>query len=157
MISVHDILIVCLVGLAFGLSKQPKQTAVGVCVMSLLLVVSGDFFLSGVDFYWAAFGIELIAGYVLWGLSYDVHRVQDRMYYRALSGFMACSCLITGLYIYDVGVYASHPLYAVTSQRVGLAHAIFMVIFSDTAIHTGIYRKGMGIIDSIFASDRNHA
>ena len=157
MISVHDILIVCIVGLAFSLSKQPKRQAVAVCIIALLLVVASDYFLSGVTFYWAAFGIELSAGYILWGLAHDVAKQQDRMYYRALSGFMACSCLITGLYIYDIGVYASHPLYAETSQRVGLSHAIFMVIFSDTAIHTGIYNKGVALANSLFARDRTRA
>jgi hypothetical protein len=156
-ISVYDILLVCIVGLAFTLSKQPKKTAVGVCIAALLLVVASDYLLSGVTFYWAALGIELSAGYILWGLSHDVPKQQDRMYYRALSAFMACSCLITGLYIYDVGVYASHPLYAATSQRVGLVHAIFMVIFSDTAIHTGVYRKGVDFFDSLFTRDRSRA
>lgn len=148
MISDHDLIMVCLVGLAFTLSKQPKKMAVGLCVAALILIVAGDYFLTGVTFYWLAFGVELSTAYILWGLSHDIRARHDRMYYRALSAFLACSCVVTGLYIYDVGAYSAHPYYAATSSYLGLFHALFMVGFSDTFIQSGVVRKGVALIDS---------
>lgn len=156
MISAHDIILLCLVGLALTLSKQPKRLAVGVCATALFVIVALDYFLSGVDFYWMALCVEAVCGLILWGAANDLRQYDNRMYYRALSSFFVCSCIVTGFYIYDVWIYADHSLYAATSRSVGVLHAVFMVGFSDTVINSGLYSKGVAFIDDLLTGNRHH-
>ena len=157
MISPHDIILVCFVGLAFTLSKQPKRMAVGVCVAALLMIIGADYFMSGVDFYWLALCIEAGAGLILWCSANELRGYEDRMYYIALASFFVCSCVVTGFYIYDVWLYAEHALYLTTSQWIGIIHAVFMVGFSDAVIDSGVYRKGVDFIDHLTSGGRHHS
>lgn len=112
-----------------------------VCLGALGAIIGLDYFLAGVQFYWAALFFELAAAYYLVVTANHQRSLEDRMYYRALSAFMWLSCIVTGLYIYDIGPYESFALYGATSRAIGIIHAIFMLVFTDGITDSKLFVK----------------
>ena len=131
MITPFDIILFCLIGLALGISKQPKKNAILACIGILVLIWGYNIILMGEQLFWAIAATEVIGGYLLWWITSRLPVYQDRVFYRAMASFLWGSCMITGLYLYDVGLWASYDLYVATSHAIAIAHTAFMLLFAD--------------------------
>ena len=141
MIALFDVVLFLLVATAFTLSKVPKKTAIGACMVLLALCWLYNIVLPGSLLYWYLALTDVAVGALLTFEACRLHKFTDRMYYLAMASFLTASAAINTAYLCDIGAYSSYPLYVDTSEKIGLIHALFMLGFSDGLIDSRISTK----------------
>jgi len=156
--NTFDIILWCAVGLAWRLSKRPKKEAVLACFVCLSMIAGYNLYepLTGVAPYWLQLLTELTFAVMLFSYCTKMKKFHDKMYYLALSTFLLTSSFITGFYIIDLGPYESYALYAGTSRALGITHVLFMLVFSDGIINSGIFSKMLGWFDNVTVWGRSN-
>lgn len=132
--NIFDIVIPLGILLAMLFSSMPKKAAMAVCLYASLAMIIIDLKApeSGLSlwfYYYSSCFIEFTAfvGF-LYFARYQRLR-EDRMFFRAMSGFFLLSTAVTWIFIYDY--ILAYSTYALISHFVAVIHMGFMMAYSD--------------------------
>ena len=144
---IFDALIFVGILAALGLSRQPKQTAILVCIFVSLAGFIVNEFSSAV---FMSLGlVEFCAVYVLATLSAGVQSPKERRFFYLMGGFLLASASLNVIFIpvYKYTEFLSFELYTQGYRGIAVAHTLTMLALSD-----GIRTFTRGIINTMLSA-----